>query len=215
MPVVIPGVLTDDENDYRARLRKAESVAGLVQIDIIDGKFAPNVTVGVDTVNKYPSTSSLEVQLMVVEPSRHIKDLIDSSFVSKIIFPFETSEDVAQNIKEVGGSGKLVGLSINPETAVSAISAFEKYLDVLCIFSASPGFSGKKLEEVTYERIARSKTLYPDLPVEVDIGVNLETAPKLVRAGADFLVATSALHNSANYQSAYGELAQVVKDADN
>lgn len=215
MAIIVPGILTNDEADYVARLGRADSVASLVQIDIIDGKFAPNNTIEIDTVRKYPSSGSLEVQLMVSEPSRHIEKLVDVVFVNKIIFPFETNEDIARNIQTIRAADKLVGLSINPETDVAEMSDFARDLDLLCIFSASPGFSGQQLQNPVYDRINQSKRLFPLLPVEVDIGVNLETAPKLVRAGADFLVATSALHNAPNYQIAYDELARVVKDADN
>lgn len=215
MAIIVPGILTNDEEDYVARLGRADSVASLVQVDIVDGKFAASITIPVDVVKKYPSSSSLEVQLMVSEPSSHIEKLLDVPYVQKIIFPFESGEDIAQNIKRVKTAGKMIGLSINPETDVVEISAYARELDVLCIFSASPGFSGQQLQNSVYDRINQSKRLFPLLPVEVDIGVNMQTAPKLVRAGADFLVATSALHNAPDYQIAYDELAQVVKTADN
>jgi len=81
----------------------------------------------------------------------------------------------------------------------------------LCIFSASPGFSGKKLEDHVYGRIKESKKLDPNLPIEIDIGVNSETAPLLALAGADFLVATSALHNSPDYMIAYEKLDKLAR----
>lgn len=214
MAKIIPGVLTNGPEDYVVRLKRAEAVSDLVQIDVIDGKFAPNNTIGVDVISKYPTSSKLEVQLMVEKPGEFIKSLSSLEYVSRIIFPFETN-DVYENIKLVKQVRKQVGLSINPETEVSDISEFAKDLDVLCIFSASPGFSGQKLEDSVYGRINQSKSLYPLLAVEVDIGVNLETAPNLVSAGADFLVATSALHNAPNFETAYKDLAEAALSGHN
>lgn len=212
MAQIIPGVLTGDGADYRERLKKAEHAADLVQIDIIDGKFAPNTTIGVDTIRKYPSKCLLEVQLMVQSPRKFIEQLSGLDFVSRVIFPFET-KGVADNIYLVKKFGMQVGLSVNPETKVEEIIDFSAEIDVLCIFSASPGFSGKKLEPAVYGRIQEAKELYRDLPVEVDIGVNFETAPKLAAAGADFLVATSALCDSEDYFSAYNRLAKLADSA--
>lgn len=207
MSRIIPGVLTNDENDYVSRLKKAEGVASLVQVDVIDGLFAPNKTIGVEVIKRHPAACHLEVQLMVKEPEDYIKELGNLTFVSQIIFPYET-KNVSKNIDLVKSLAKQVGLSINPQTAVSKVFALTGKIDILCIFSASPGFSGKKLENSVYGRIKESKNLYRNLAIEVDIGVNLETAPKLAAAGADFLVATSALYNAQDYQEAYKKLAE-------
>lgn len=211
MAAIIPGVLTNEETDYVERLRRAEHVAGLIQIDVIDGQFAPNTTIGPEIIKKHPSSSMLEVQLIVKKPKAFIEKLVDLDFVSRIIFPFESDENVETNIYLVKSNKKQVGLSINPETPVSSVLSLMKSIDLLCIFSATPGFSGKKLEKPVYARIKESKKLNPGLPIEIDIGVNFETAPKLARAGADFLIATSALHNAPDYSLAYEKLANLAK----
>lgn len=211
MATIIPGVLTNEETDYEARLRKAEYVASLIQIDVIDGQFAPNTTIGPEVIKKYPSSSKLEVQLIVKKPQAYIEKLIDLDFVSRIIFPFESDEDIKTNIYLIKSNKKQVGLSINPETPVSSVSSLMDSIDLLCIFSATPGFSGKKLEAPVYGRIRESKKFRPSLAVEIDIGVNFETAPKLASAGANFLIATSALHNAPDYSLAYEKLAKLAK----
>jgi len=206
MAKIVPGILTADEDDYRVRLKRAEHVSDLVQVDIIDGIFAANKTVSVEIVRKIQTSIMLEVQLMVDKPSLDITKLLGVDFVSRIIFPFETKESVRENIYLIKRAGKQAGLSINPETPVISIDKYADDIDILCIFSANPGFSGRKLEEPTYGRIKESKLLYPTLPVEVDIGVNFDTTPLLVKAGANFLVATSALHNAPDYLVAYEKL---------
>lgn len=209
MAKIIPGILTADEGDYHNRLLRAEHVSDLIQVDVIDGKFAPNVTIGSDIVKKYPSSSMLEIQLMVEFPQNYINELANLEYVSRIVFPFEVHSDTGQDIYLIKAYGKQAGLSINPQTPVGAVLHYMDDIDFLCIFSASPGFAGRKLEEAVYGRIKQAKKLNPSLPVEIDIGVNFETAPKLAAAGADFLVATSALHNADDYVVAYEKLAKL------
>ena len=209
MAKIIPGILTNDEEDYHKRLLKAEHVSDIIQIDVIDGKFAPNTTIGTDIIKKYPSSSMLEVQLMVVFPQNYINELVKLEYVSRIIFPFEVDSDTNQDIYLIKNFGKQAALSINPETPVKALLHFFDDIDLLSIYAASPGFSGQKLQEAVYARVKEAKKIAPELPVEVDIGVNEETAPKLAKAGADFLIATSYLHNSEDYYLAYEKLAKI------
>lgn len=209
MAQIIPGILTNDENEYRARLEKAEHVSNLVQIDIVDGKFAPNETVGIDVVKKYPPSCFLEIQLMVIFPMNYIDDLTSLPFVSKIIFPFEIDGDIYENIYLIKKFGKAVGLSLNGDTNVHAASHYLDDIDLLLLMTGKPGFSGQKLGEDTYDRISTAKQLNNSLPVEVDIGVNFENAAKLAKAGADFLVSSSALYNEPDFGIAYEKMAKL------
>lgn len=211
MAKIIPGILTADEYEYRDWLEKASGVSDLVQIDVIDGKFANNTTIGSDVIKKYHTESGLEVQLMVVDPKTYINKLKDLSYIQGFMIPFET-QNSEQNLELIKKIDKNVGLSINPQTPVSSIKPLLNLIDVLCIFSASPGFSGRQLEAETYGRIKEAKSLDRRLKVEIDIGVNSETAPKLASAGADFLIATSTLKNAPDYKQAYSELAVLAKN---
>jgi ribulose-phosphate 3-epimerase len=208
MAKIIPGILTNSGAEYREWLIKASHVSDLIQIDVIDGKFANNLTIGLVEIKKYPTKSNLEVQLMVVSPLEYIKELKHVDYVSRIIVPFEIEgcEEAVYMIKQLN---KQAGISINPETPVSAIRNLADHIDLVCIFSASPGFAGRKLEKRTYERIKESKKLYHALPVEIDIGVNFETAPRLAESGADFLIATSVLKGADDYYLAYEKLANL------
>lgn len=209
MAKIIPGILTNDEAEYEKRLRTAEYVSDLIQIDVIDGKFANNTTVGFEVILKYPTSSSLEVQLMVMNALDYIEKLKDASFVSRIIVPFEGDSDVSEAIYLIKNYDKQAGLSINPQTKVKDVYEYFKKLDLLSIYAGNPGFSGQKFDEKTLSRIKEAKKLDPGLAIEVDIGVNFETTPKIVAAGADFLVATSVLLNADDYYLAYQKLAQI------
>src|SRR5207244_11451943 len=93
MAKIIPGILTANEDEYKDWLKKAERVSNLVQIDVIDGKFAKNTTIGAETIQKYPTSSDLEVQLMVISFFDYIKDLENVDYVSRIIIPFEVQQN--------------------------------------------------------------------------------------------------------------------------
>ena len=93
MAKIVPGILTNNEEEYHKRLRMAEHVSDLIQIDVVDGLFSKNTTVGVDIIKKFPSSSSLEVQLMVEFPQNYINDLARCDFVTRIIFPFFLNKD--------------------------------------------------------------------------------------------------------------------------
>lgn len=209
MAKIIPGILTNDEFEYEKRLRAAEHVSDLIQIDVIDGKFADNVTVGVEVISKYPTSSSLEVQLMVMDALGFIEKLKGISYVSRIIIPYEGESDVSEAIYEIKKSGRQAGLSINPQTKIHEVYIYLEQIDLLSIFAGNPGFSGQTFDETALERIKEAKKLDPALAVEVDIGVNIETTPRIVSAGADFLVATSALLKADDYYGAYQKLAEL------
>lgn len=209
MAVVVPGILTDDETDYQKRLALAEYVASLVQIDVVDGKFAPNKTVGVDVVKKYPPACTLEIQLMVIYPLNYIDELAPLPYVSRIIFPFEINGDVLENVYIIKKLGKQAGLSLNPDTPVAAALHFFDDIDLLLLMTGRPGFSGQKLGEETHERIKTAKRINSSLPLEIDIGVNFENARELARAGADFLVSSSALYNKPDFRVAYEKMSKL------
>ncbi|MEK9146912.1 MAG: hypothetical protein AAB639_01820 [Patescibacteria group bacterium] len=209
MAIIVPGILTNNEQDYEKRLARAEHVADLVQIDLVDGKFSPNITVGAHVIAKYPPACMLEVQLMVVYPINYTDDLSRLEYVSRIIFPFEIPGDVANVIYTIRKFGKQVGLSLNPETPVAAAGHFFDDIDLLLLLTGRPGYSGQKLSEATYARIKQAKNLNRELPVEIDIGVDYQNARKLAHSGADFLVSSSALYNAPDFRVAYEKMSKL------
>jgi len=211
MNSIVPGILVQTEEEYIKRLRLAELTAPLIQIDIVDGKFSPNKTVGMDVVAQNPSTSLLEIQLMVDEPSSYIEACQGLEFVSRVIFPFECKEDIDKTIKTIRDAKKLVGLSLNPTTAISAAKDYFEKLDFVLLMTGRPGYSGQTLGEYTYARIKELKDT-SSLEVEIDIGVNLENAPKLAEAGAKYLVASSALFGEPDFAIAYNDLVSAVNN---
>lgn len=209
MAIIVPGILTNDERDYARRLRLAEHVAGLIQIDVVDGKFAKSETVQTDVIKKYESSRNLEIQLMVASPLDYIPDLVQLDYVSRIIFPLEIDGNVNEIIYEIKKVKLQVGISLNPQTPIYSALKFFETIDLLLLMTGKPGFSGQKLGEDTYARIHEAKSFAPELAVEIDIGVNFENVQQLASAGADFLVTSSAIYNAPDFFVAYEKLAKL------
>lgn len=215
MAKIVPGILTADEAEYHQKLLTAEHATDLIQIDVVDGLFSANKTVGAEVIKRYPSSAMLEIQLMVNFPQNYINDLANLDYVLRIIFPFEVDTDTGQDIYLIKGYGKQAGLSLNFDTPVASALHYFDDIDLLLLMTGKPGYSGQKMGENTYERIKEVKRLAPRLPLEIDIGVNFENANSLASAGADFLVASSALYNTEDFRSSFEKLAKLAQVSNN
>ena len=215
MSRIIPAILTDSEDEYHRRLLLSEHVSDLIQIDIVDGIFAKNKTIGLNIVKKYPSSSFLEVDLLVEYPQNYIDELMFAEHVSRIIVPFECAGGIPKAIYHVKNHGKQVGVSLNPDTPVSAAIHFFDEVDFLRLLSVNPGFAGQKFQEVVYEKIKQAKSILAELPIEVDGGINTNNISKLSKAGADYLAVNSALFEAGDFMIAFEKLAKLAQVAKN
>lgn len=209
MATIIPAILTDSEEVYKRQLFQSEHLANLIQVDIIDGKFAGNKTIDAAVVGKYPTSSQLEIQLMVVEPKKFIEDFADLEYVSRIIVPFEIKVDLKEIFFMIKNFDKQVGLSLNPKSAISQAQPLFSEIDLLLLLAVEPGFSGQKLQEKVIDKIIESKNINPEIPIEVDGGVNFENASKLSEAGANFLAANSVLFKAPDVRVAFEKLSEL------
>ncbi|MEX2028820.1 MAG: ribulose-phosphate 3-epimerase [Candidatus Curtissbacteria bacterium] len=212
MATIVPAILTDDEDVYREQLEKAAHAAKIVQIDIIDGKFANNLTVGTDVIAKYPTTASLELQIMAIDSRGYIEDSAGLEYVTRIIVPFEKNENLKENIYAIKSAKKQVGISINPGTPLAAVADLFDQIDLILFLAVEPGFSGQKFQDVVLEKIKETKKISRGLAVEVDGGINFETAPKAAAAGADFLAANSVIFKAPDFYLAFEQLSKLVGD---
>jgi ribulose-phosphate 3-epimerase len=211
MAVIVPTILSVSETDYQEKLLKSEHVSDFIQVDVIDGKFANNVTVGTDVIKKYLSSSILEIHLMVVDPQSFINDLTLVEHVGRVIVPFEAGGAVEEAIYHIRRHNKQVGLAINPQTPVKAVLNFLDDIDLLLLLAVEPGFAGQEFQAGIIDKVREAKKLVPGLAVEVDGGVNFDNTPKLVEAGADFLAANSVLFGAADFYVAYEKLAKLAQ----
>lgn len=210
MSKIIPTILTNDEATYHKRLLMAEHVSDLIQIDVIDGKFAANTTIDTKIIKKYPSSSNLEIQLMVVYPQNYIDDLMHLQHILRIIVPFEGESGLPEILYHVKNHNKQVGLSLNPSTPVAAVTHMLDDIDLLLLLAVEPGFSGQKFQERVIDKVQEAKKINPTLAVEVDGGINFDNAPALSHSGADFLAVNSTLYAADDFRVAYEKLAKLV-----
>lgn len=211
MAKIIPTILTDNEKTYHDQLLICEKVVDLVQVDMIDGEFANNKTVGVDVVAKYPTSVKVEPQLMVNYPYHWVEELVKLDYVWRIIVPFEAHKQVQESLIKIKDNHKLIGLSINPATPLSAVLSYLDKIDLLLVMSVVPGFAGQKFMPEVLEKVREAKKIKPGLTCELDGGINFENVGEAAASGADFLCANTVLYSAPDFGEAYTKLAKVAE----
>nr|AIF06664.1 ribulose-phosphate 3-epimerase (rpe, RPE) [uncultured marine group II/III euryarchaeote KM3_194_G04] len=182
------------------RLRElAELVAphsGYLHMDVMDGHFVPNLTMGPDTVAALRGIAPLDVHLMVTDPLDFIEVFAEAG--ADIITVHAEANGIAAAIDAIHARGLKAGVAIRPSTPVSALDPWLDAAELLLPMSVEPGFCGQQFDEGTYDRVRALRTAAPDALIEVDGGVTRENAAALREAGADILVSGSAIFGADN-----------------
>ncbi len=177
------------------RLRElAELVAphsGYLHMDVMDGHFVPNLTMGPDTAAALRGVAPLDVHLMVTDPLNFVESFADAG--ADIITVHAEANDTAAAIDAIHARGLKAGVAIRPSTPLSALDPWLDVAELLLPMSVEPGFCGQESDEGTYDRIRALREARPDTLIEVDGGVTCENAAALRKAGADILVSGSAI----------------------
>lgn len=179
------------------------SEADWFHVDVMDGVFVPNISFGFPVIKsiKKLANKPLDVHLMIVHPERYIKDFKDAG-ADILSVHIEASTHLHRTIGAIKENGMKAGVAINPHTSVSQLKDVLMDIDVVCMMSVNPGFGGQKFIENTYKKCAELKAMINECGssclIEIDGGVNDFTAPKLLAAGADVLVAGNYVFASNN-----------------
>ncbi len=203
---IAPSILSADFARLEQEI-KAVEVAGAdwIHIDVMDGRFVPNITIGPVVVKSIRKTTNLpfDVHLMIVEPEKYIDDFIDAG-ADIITLHFEACTHIHRAVEYIKSKGKCAGVSINPATPVEILSEILPFVDLVLIMSVNPGFGGQKYIPTSTQKIAKLKKMIENLElkplIEVDGGVTVENAKEIKDAGANVLVAGSTVFNSENYE---------------
>jgi len=191
---ISPSILSADFSKLGNEIQDLEKAnADLIHIDVMDGHFVPNITIGPEVINKLRKYTSLpfDVHLMISPVHNFIKNFADAGADIITIHP-EATNDLKDSIKKIKSFNKKVGVSLNPETSVDKVLPILDSIDLVLIMSVNPGFGGQKFIEKVLEKV---KILRKEIDsrklktqIEIDGGINFENAKKAIKAGVDILV---------------------------
>jgi ribulose-phosphate 3-epimerase len=202
---IAPSILSADFSRLGEEIVAAERAgADLVHVDVMDGQFVPNITIGPLVVKAVKNVASvpLDVHLMIVDPDRYVKEFADSG-ADIITVHAEACVHLHRSIQNIRECGVKAAVSLNPATPLSAIEIVLPYVDMVLIMSVNPGFGGQNFipeanEKVkTLKEIITAKNLHVE--IEVDGGVKVDNVAEVHKAGADIVVMGSAFYNSKDY----------------
>ncbi|MBI4091130.1 hypothetical protein HY419_00090 [candidate division WWE3 bacterium] len=194
---IIPGILENSLEKIKEKVRRLEKLEPLLHLDVADGKFVPNTTFDkVNELSAIASESFFELHLMVRNPSGFIPK--DNSRISKIICHFESEGFSRDLLKNIRAARFVVGIAVNPETKIYSIGPFLEYADCVQFMTVHPGFSSQGFLNEVVENIRDFHKNYPEIPIQVDGGINPQTIGNVLEAGATLVVSTSYLDHCAD-----------------
>ncbi len=203
---VIPTIIAKDFQELEEKIKKVEAYVKWVQLDVMDGQFVENSTWNKPADLKNLETNlNLEAHLMIQNPEENIDDWIASG-VKRIIIHFESTNQAKEVIERIKKAGLAVGLAINPETLIEVVDDFIDQLDLILVMTVQPGRGGQKFLEETLVKIKDLRTKYKNVNIEVDGGINPETAPQVIQAGANLLASGSAVFKNDNIEETIKKL---------
>lgn len=211
-PIIAPSILAADFAYLEREVTLInESQADWIHVDIMDGVFVPNISMGIPVVAaiKRHAHKPLDVHLMIVHPERYLENFRQAG-AEIISVHLEACEHLHRTIQEIKAVGCKAGVALNPHTSVQQLEHIIRDIDLVCVMAVNPGFGGQKFIEHTYSKVKQLRGLIDSTgsaaQIEIDGGVNLTNAPSLREAGADVLVAGNFVFSAANPKDVIAQL---------
>ncbi len=214
---IAPSILSADFARLGEQVKEAEAAgADYIHVDVMDGHFVPNITVGpvvvaaIRPVTKLP----LDVHLMIESPEKFVDDFARAG-ADIITVHQEACAHLHRVVQQIKHAGKRAGVAINPATPTGTLEEILPFVDLVLLMTVNPGFGGQSFIETMPQKIATARKMIDErglsVELEVDGGINAATAPRVVRAGADVLVAGSTIFGAESIAGAIRRLRESVR----
>jgi ribulose-phosphate 3-epimerase len=215
MPIIAPSILAADFANLQREVSMInESEADWIHVDVMDGVFVPNISLGIPVIGaiRRHARKPLDVHLMIVQPERYV-ETFQKAGADILTVHIEASPHLHRTIQHIRASGMKAGVALNPHTGVEQLKDIINDIDLVCLMSVNPGFGGQKFIENTYQKVKELKELISsqkaNAQIEIDGGVNEANAPLLVKEGADVLVAGNFVFTSPHPGEVIGRLKSI------
>mgnify|MGYP003243582468 FL=1 len=197
---ISPSMLASDFANLESELKKCETGgADLIHLDVMDGHFVPNISIGIPVIAAMKKVCKVpfDVHLMISDPYFYIDDFIKAG-ADIITFHIECDSDIDKTIDKITAGGCKASLAVKPNTDIESVYPYLDKLSMVLVMTVEPGFGGQSFMESTMPKIEKLRAKCPELDIQVDGGINPDTVKIAGRAGANVIVAGSAVFNSEN-----------------
>jgi ribulose-phosphate 3-epimerase len=211
---VAPSILSADFAKLADEIAEIESAGvKIVHLDVMDGHFVPNITIGPPVIAKLRRYSNLvfDSHLMISEPETYAERFVEAG-VDHITFHIEAAKQSEKLVDKLHELGVSAGICLNPDTDVEAVQAIAPLCDMVLVMTVHPGFGAQKFIQEAAEKVIKVREIVgPDVRVEVDGGIDPKTAPLVVSYGADTLVAGNAIFSNSDRVAAINTIREACK----
>jgi ribulose-phosphate 3-epimerase len=209
---IAPSILSADFARLGEQIAVVEKAgASLLHVDVMDGRFVPNITIGLPVIKAISRATRLPIDahLMIVEPGRYAEQFVKAG-AQMVSIHIEADPHAHRTLSGIRAAGALAGIALNPATPLSALDEAIKFADYVLLMSVNPGFGGQEFIPESLEKVRRLRKMIDErglkTRIEIDGGINAENIPEVAGAGAEIIVSGSAIFGAADPAIALREL---------